>query len=63
MRQIEQRSFDAGMPVAALMEKVAGLLTRWMRDRYPASQCQTVGVLVGPGPNGGDALVLTMRAP
>ena len=58
MRQIEQRSFDAGMPVAALMEKVAGLLTRWMRDRYPASQCQTVGVLVGPGHNGGDALVM-----
>ncbi|PHX55310.1 hypothetical protein CP500_011435 [Tychonema bourrellyi FEM_GT703] len=28
MRQIEARIFAAGMPVAALMEKVAGLLAR-----------------------------------
>jgi hypothetical protein len=28
MRQIETRIFVAGMPVAALMEKVAGLIAR-----------------------------------
>jgi len=29
MQQIEQRLFAAGMPVAALMEKVSGRLVQW----------------------------------
>ncbi|MGK7900215.1 MAG: NAD(P)H-hydrate dehydratase [Hormoscilla sp.] len=56
MREIEERIFAAGMPVAALMEKVAGLLARRIQSLYPAPQ--RVGVLVGPGHNGGDALVV-----
>ena len=84
MRQIETRIFAAGMPVAALMEKVAGLIalriqellkaegssaTRSVRDltdrgKSPQgknlvnSQLPVIGVLVGPGHNGGDALVV-----
>jgi len=58
MRDIEARIFEAGMPVAALMEKVAGLITRRIQALYPASQPRRVGVLVGPGHNGGDALVV-----
>ncbi len=58
MRAIEGRAFAAGLPVAALMEKVAGLITRRMQTLYPLSTDQKVGVLVGPGHNGGDALVV-----
>ncbi|MDX2228452.1 MAG: NAD(P)H-hydrate dehydratase [Leptolyngbyaceae cyanobacterium bins.349] len=56
MRQIEGRMFAAGMPVAALMEKVAGRITQRVQTLYPVQS--RVGVLVGPGHNGGDALVV-----
>jgi ADP-dependent NAD(P)H-hydrate dehydratase / NAD(P)H-hydrate epimerase len=56
MSQIEGRMFEAGMPVAALMEKVAGLIARRAIALYP--KASRVGVLVGPGHNGGDALVV-----
>ncbi len=35
MRQIEERIFVAGMPVAALMEKVASLIARRIQELYP----------------------------
>ena len=56
MRQIEGQIFDAGMPVAALMEKVVGLIANRVMELYPLSDLSRVGVLVGPGHNGGDAL-------
>ncbi|BAZ18110.1 hypothetical protein NIES4071_99930 [Calothrix sp. NIES-4071] len=56
MRDIEARIFTAGMPVAALMEKVAGLITR--RIEAMTYKKNHIGVLVGPGHNGGDALVV-----
>ncbi|NER93964.1 MAG: NAD(P)H-hydrate dehydratase [Symploca sp. SIO1B1] len=58
MREIEERIFEAGMPVAALMEKVAGLIACRVRSLYPLLGNTRVGVLVGPGHNGGDALVV-----
>jgi len=58
MREIEGRIFEAGMPVAALMEKVAGLISSQIQALYPSSHYRRVGVLVGPGHNGGDALVV-----
>lgn len=48
--------FDAGMPVAALMEKVSGRIAAWLSDRFP--QAHRVLVLAGPGHNGGDALAV-----
>lgn len=61
MQRIEQRLFEAGMPVAALMEKVAGRLTDWFLWRsglVAGPSVQAIGVLAGPGHNGGDALVM-----
>jgi NAD(P)H-hydrate epimerase len=58
MRAIENLMFEAGMPVAALMEKVAGLITQRLEQIYPAANYPKVGILVGPGHNGGDALVV-----
>lgn len=58
MAAIESRVFAAGMPVAALMEKVAGLVARRIQVLYPVAQFRRVGVIVGPGHNGGDALVV-----
>ncbi len=56
MQAIEAQIFDAGFPVAALMEKVAGrIVDHWLRHW---AQSQNVIVLVGPGHNGGDALVV-----
>jgi len=57
MRAIETRVFAAGMPVAALMEKVAGLITRRIQGLYP-DPATRFGVLAGPGHNGGDAMVV-----
>lgn len=59
MQAIESRLFAAGFPVAALMEKVAGRLTEKICQLYPLEHRPLrVGVLVGPGHNGGDALVV-----
>ncbi|ERN40771.1 carbohydrate kinase, YjeF related protein [Rubidibacter lacunae KORDI 51-2] len=58
MRQIEQRLFDAGLPVAALMEKVAGRIAARIQTLYPRSRYPRIGILIGPGHNGGDALVI-----
>ena len=55
MTQIESQLFARGMPVAALMEKAALSCASVIKQLY--SPCQ-VGVLVGPGHNGGDALVV-----
>mgnify|MGYP002780568171 FL=1 len=57
MREIEARIFAAGMPVAALMEKVAGLITHKINQIIKNKHNQ-IGILVGPGHNGGDALVV-----
>ena len=58
MRSIEARVFAAGMPVAALMEKVAGRIAHRVQAEFPLERFPRVGVLVGPGHNGGDALVV-----
>ncbi|WP_017654790.1 bifunctional ADP-dependent NAD(P)H-hydrate dehydratase/NAD(P)H-hydrate epimerase [Fortiea contorta] len=57
MRDIEARIFAAGMPVAALMEKVAGLIARRIQQIIPQINFR-VGFLIGPGHNGADALVV-----
>ncbi len=58
MREIEGRVFAAGMPVAALMEKVAGLIARRIQELYPLNPGLRVGIIAGAGHNGGDALVV-----
>ena len=58
MSQIEEQVFAAGMPVAALMEKAARLCFEKIKSLYPLTQFKSVGIIVGPGHNGGDALVI-----
>ncbi|MGB5636886.1 MAG: NAD(P)H-hydrate dehydratase [Waterburya sp.] len=58
MQLIESQVFAAGMPVAALMEKAARLCFERIKSLYPLAQNASVGILVGPGHNGGDALVI-----
>jgi len=85
MTAIEQAWFDAGMPIAALMEKAALTVANWLDDyfrhqRSPAlspslpdlnpdldfrlstdrhlKTHRKIGILCGPGHNGGDALVV-----
>ncbi len=58
MQQIEQQVFAAGMPVAALMEKVGCTIARRCETLFPRSTHPQIGLLVGMGHNGGDALVV-----
>jgi NAD(P)H-hydrate epimerase len=58
MRQVEEQLFANGMPVSALMEKAALLMGDRVQQLYPISQFRQIGILVGPGHNGGDALVI-----
>jgi NAD(P)H-hydrate epimerase len=58
MRGIEGHLFDAGMPVAALMEKVAGRITAWLVEQFPYQSYPRIAIVAGPGHNGGDALVV-----
>jgi ADP-dependent NAD(P)H-hydrate dehydratase / NAD(P)H-hydrate epimerase len=57
MHDIELRIFANGMPIAALMEKVGGLIARRIQTLYCCEKFSQVGVLAGPGHNGADALV------
>ena len=56
MSKIESNIFKAGMPIAALMEKAAMRVAGRFEQLHP--QVHQVGVLVGSGHNGGDALVV-----
>lgn len=58
MGDIEARIFAAGMPVASLMEKVGNLIARRIQALYSSTDYPKIGILVGPGHNGGDALVI-----
>ncbi len=58
MRDIEARIFAAGMPVPALMEKAAGLCFQKIQSLYPQKEYSLIGIIVGSGHNGGDALVV-----
>jgi len=63
MQAVEQAMFDAGMPQAALMEKVALAVSRRVLELLSASdggwgRSRPVVVLIGPGHNGGDGAVL-----
>ncbi|MEO1592424.1 MAG: NAD(P)H-hydrate epimerase, partial [Cyanobacteria bacterium J06632_22] len=55
MQAIEALSFEAGMPVAALMEKVGQRLFERVQQLCAEGP---IGLWVGPGHNGGDALVV-----
>lgn len=58
MQQIEAEIFARGMPIPALMEKAALLVANGVQKLYPLNQYLQVGVLIGPGHNGGDGLVV-----
>ena len=58
MQAIENRMFAAGMPVAALMEKVGGRISLRIQQLFPLTAYPRVGVVFGSGHNGGDALVV-----
>lgn len=54
MAELEQRLFDSGLPVEALMEKAALAVSARILAAHPEAAL----VLVGPGHNGGDGLVV-----
>ena len=59
MAALEQQLFSSGLPVEALMEKAALAVSRLLLDHW-GERLRRAGavVLVGPGHNGGDGLVV-----
>ncbi len=59
MAELEHQLFASGLPVEALMEKAALAVSRRLLEQYGERlhQCGAL-VLVGPGHNGGDGLVI-----
>ncbi len=59
MAAVEHRLFDSGLPVEALMEKAGLALSQRLLQRHgPRLMACGALVLVGPGHNGGDGLVV-----
>ena len=58
MATIEQELFASGLPVEALMEKAALAVSRRLLERPGRNRHDGLLVLVGPGHNGGDGLVV-----
>ncbi|MEX1323994.1 MAG: NAD(P)H-hydrate epimerase, partial [Synechococcaceae cyanobacterium] len=59
MAALERQLFASGLPVEALMEKAAlSLSRRLLADHGPLLERHGAVVLVGPGHNGGDGLVV-----
>ncbi|MEB3303961.1 MAG: NAD(P)H-hydrate epimerase, partial [Cyanobacteriota bacterium] len=62
MAALEQQLFASGLPVEALMEKAALAVSRRLLEGSPSNPelplAAGVVVLVGPGHNGGDGLVV-----
>ena len=58
MAAIEQELFASGLPVEALMEKAALAVSRRLAERPGRDRHDGLLVLVGPGHNGGDGLVV-----
>jgi NAD(P)H-hydrate epimerase len=58
MAAIEQELFASGLPVEALMEKAALAVSRRLLERPDLNRHDGLLVLVGPGHNGGDGLVV-----
>ncbi len=59
MAALENQLFSSGLPVEALMEKAALAVSRQLLDRHGERlRCDGAVVLVGPGHNGGDGLVV-----
>ena len=59
MAALEEQLFASGLPVEALMEKAALAVTRRLLDQHGERlACDGALVLVGPGHNGGDGLVI-----
>jgi len=56
MQRLEGQIFSAGMPVAALMEKVGLAVVAQLQKDFP--QAHRIGILCGTGHNGGDGLVV-----
>ncbi len=57
MANLEKKMFSGGLPVASLMEKVGQAMAAWFLE-HPKLLEHGVLVLVGPGHNGGDGLVV-----
>lgn len=58
MRDIELRAVDAGVSLDSLMENAGLAVAEFVRARHPNLFGMRIEILVGPGNNGGDGLVV-----
>lgn len=60
VRALDRATIDGGVPGIELMERAARAALEVLRRRWP--QARTLGVLCGPGNNGGDGFLLAALA-
>ncbi|MBS0380836.1 MAG: NAD(P)H-hydrate dehydratase [Proteobacteria bacterium] len=60
VRALDRAAIDGGIPGIQLMERAAHAAFELLRQRWP--QARNVGVLCGPGNNGGDGFLLAALA-
>jgi NAD(P)H-hydrate epimerase len=58
MRALEHAAEALGLPGPALMENAGRTIADSIRERFQVDRAKHVGVVVGPGNNGGDGLVV-----
>lgn len=58
VKSSEQNCFQNGLPAEALMEKAGLKIADLFKKIYSKKKFSTVGIVVGPGHNGADALVV-----
>jgi len=56
VKSLETRIIARGTPLSSLIKKAVFGCTDWLKIHYPLEQFPTVGLLVGSGHNGADAL-------
>ena len=62
MAEMDRRTIeDLGVPGLVLMESAAGAVVRALLARFPDAARQGVGVVAGPGNNGGDGVAIARR--
>src|ERR1700721_4599953 len=61
MRQVDQRTIEAGIPGIVLMENAAHRVVEFLAQKFAPLNAQRIVVLCGKGNNGGDGMAVARQ--